>query len=335
MPLLLQPSQASLFRRIVRLALFALAVFCIGLLGMLGWLLIPTIPDPAPDFLTRKGQLIKVSETYRGRFEETTLIELTLHSSSGLEVALALRVPLTASEPSPLVLLLGGHRTGRDAVRLFPDTKGAVIAAMSYPNADNIDGEGLDLLLDLPEMRRALVDTTPAVLLALDYLLEQEYVDPRHVDLVGVSLGAFLVSIPGALDPRIGRVWLVHGGGDPASVLQHQLRDRFAWLPMRRVTAELLAAVLCVHHLKPERWLGSISPRPVIIVNARDDEALPSASIAALHAAARDPVEIVWTEGQHVTPGRREIVDELTHMILLEVTGNEARNQELGNGILP
>jgi len=328
MPRLFKPSQSSRFRRFVRLALFALGVACVGVLALLAWLLIPAIPDPAPGFLTRKGELVAASETYRARFEETTLIELTLHSSSGLEVALALRVPLAASEPRPLLLLLGGHRTGRDAVRLFPDTKGAVIAAMSYPNTDNIDGQGPGLLLDLPEMRQALVDTTPAVLLALDYLLDQEYVDPGHVDLVGVSLGAFLVSIPGALDPRIGRVWLVHGAADPASVLSHQLRDHFAWPPMRRVAAEFLAAVLCVHHLKPERWVGRISPRPVIIVNARDDEALPSASIAALHTAARAPVEIVWTEGPHVTPGRREIVDELTQMILLEVTGNGTRSQE-------
>jgi hypothetical protein len=328
MPHSLQPKQPSRLSRLVRLALLALAAVGFGVLALLAWLLVPAIPDPAPDFLNRKGELVKVSETYRGRFEETTLIEMTLHSSSGLEVALALRVPLSASEPRPLVLLLGGHRTGRDAVRLFPDTKGAIIVAMSYPNADNINGEGLGLLLDLPEMRRALVDTTPAVLLALDYLLEQEYVDTRQVDLVGVSLGAFLVSIPGALDPRIGRVWLVHGGGEPASVLYHQLTDEFEWAPLRHVAAEFLAAVLCVHHLRPERWVGNISPRPVIIVNARDDEALPSGSIKALHAAAKDPVEIVWTEGQHVMPGRREIVDELTHMILSKVVSNESSRQE-------
>jgi len=328
MPHLYQPSQAKRFRRIARLALFALGVGRVGFLALLSWLLIPAIPDPPPDFISRKARLVAVSETYRARLGETTLIELMLRSSSGLEVALALRVPLTASEPRPLVLLLGGYRTGRDAARLFPDTKGAVIAAMSYPNTDNIDGQGLGLLLDLPEMRRALVDTTPAVLLVLDYLLDQEYVDAGHVDLVGVSLGAFLVSIPGALDSRVGRVWLVHGGGDPASVLDHQLRDNIAWPPLRHVAAEFLAAVLCVQHLKPERWVGDISPRPVIIVNARDDEALHSASIAALHAAVRDPVEILWTEGPHVMPGRREIVDELTRMILSEVTGNGTGSQE-------
>ena len=35
-------------------------------------------------------------------------------------------------------------------------------------------------------------------------MLEQPYVDPQRVELVGVSLGAFFVSVPGALDPADG-----------------------------------------------------------------------------------------------------------------------------------
>lgn len=330
MPRLFQPSHASFFRHIARFILLSLGSASVAILAWLAWLLIPTIPDPERGFLTRKGDLVFAVETHRERLGDTTLIELTLRSSSGLEVDLSLRVPLGVNESRPLVLLLGGQRTGRHAVKLVSDTRGAVIAALSYPYAGDADAQGLGLLMELPEMRQALVDTTPAVLLALDYLLQQAYVDPGHVELAGVSLGAFLVSIPGALDARIGRVWLIHGAGDPASVLEEnpQIRNYLSWPPARRLTAKILAAALNVHHLRPELWVGRISPRPVVIVNARDDEALPAASIAALHAAARDPVEIVWTEGLHIMPGRRDIVDALAQMVLSEVMGNGAMSQE-------
>jgi dienelactone hydrolase len=65
----------------------------------------------------------------------------------------------------------------------------------------------------------------PAILLAVDYLLEQPYIDANRLELAGVSLGAFLVSPAAVLDERIRRVWIVHGAGNPAQVIEYELRD--------------------------------------------------------------------------------------------------------------
>ncbi|UCE90186.1 MAG: hypothetical protein JSW10_05045 [Pseudomonadota bacterium] len=316
-------THVSRLRRSRRLA--GVLLIAVGVLALVGTalLFVQVIPDPAPGFLERKGTLADVRETFAGVLGDTTLHELTLTASSGLQVDLSVRVPRPVTGPQPLVLLLGGKRTGRDAVRLAPDTRGVALAALSYPHFGAADtngaSDGLALLLNLRQMQRALIDTTPAVLLALDYLLAQPYVDPRGVELVGVSLGAFLMSIPGALDVRAGRVWLVHGAGDPDGVLAHLLEQQIAYAPLRRAVGRLLGALFCTHHLRPERWVGQISPRPVIIINARGDEAFPLASIEALHRAAREPVEIIWTSGPHIMPGREQVVEQLAQLVLARV----------------
>ncbi len=111
-----------------------------GLLGILlllmttlAFIVLPVLPDPEPGYLTRKGQLVAAEETARWREGRDEYRELRLRSSSGLEVELSLRVPLDSPAPRPAILLLGGRRTGRDAVKLIEDTRGVAVAAISYP----------------------------------------------------------------------------------------------------------------------------------------------------------------------------------------------------------
>jgi hypothetical protein len=174
-------------------------------------------------------------------------------------------------------------------------------------------------------MQRALLDTTPAVLLALDHLLRQSYVDSDRVELVGVSLGAFLAAIPGALDDRIRRVWLVHGAGNPAEVLTHRLRDHISNTWLRRTAGNLVAWLSCSRYLRPELWVGRIAPRPVIVVSSRHDESIPASSVAALHLSLGQPSEIVWMEGPHVEPNRRMIVRQIADLILERLAREEGR----------
>jgi dienelactone hydrolase len=164
-------------------------------------------------------------------------------------------------------------------------------------------------------------------MLAMDYLAQQPYVDATRVELVGGSLGAFLVSVPGALDPRFHRVWLIHGAGDPRGVFAHLLTPYIGFGPLRELTAQLLAAITASHHLRPEKWVGRIAPRPVIVVNARGDESLPAASVAALHQALPENSEIIWTEGPHVRPGRKTVVEGLVALVA-ERAGREATKPE-------
>ena len=221
--------------------------------------------------------------------------------------------------PHPAVLILGGKGTGQDAARLSGDIDDVVVAALSYPFAGDPSVKGLRAVLQLPQIQRAVLDTVPAILLAVDYLLEQPYVDASRLELAGVSLGAFLVSPAAVLDERIRRVWIVHGAGNPAEVIEYELRDNVRTRPLRRMLASLITFLAAGQYLAPEHWVGRISPRPVIAINARDDERLPRVSVDALHAALKAPCEIIWVEGPHVQPNRPEIIETLGAQILQRI----------------
>jgi hypothetical protein len=319
MPSPARPGRGRIRRWLRRIIVAALAVAAVVIMAagvILVTLLAPVLPDPTPGFDDRKGQLAEARITASWRKGDSVVREVHLISSSGLMVELTVREPANARSPRPLVVLLGGRRTGRDAALLLENVQGVVLASLSYPYRGDLDAELPVLLLDLPELQRALIDTPPAVLLALDYLLQQPFVDPDRVELVGVSFGAFVVSVPGAIDERIRRVWLIHGAGEPVAVLEHLLEPEIPFRPARRAVARLLAVLSCSHHLRPERWVGRIAPRPVIVVHSSEDEAFPRSSIEALHGALGESSEIIWVPGGHVKPRRTEIVQKIGDVVL-------------------
>lgn len=280
--------------------------------------LAPVLRDPEPGFARRHGTLVEVVETAVRRRPNGTFRDLRLTSSSGLRVELTVLEPLGVSGRRPCVILIGGQATGRAAADLIGDSRGVVLAALSYPYEGRRTG-GAAMLLDLPDMQRALRDVTPAILLAVDHLVARPEVDADRIELVGVSLGAYVVPPAGALDPRISRVWLVHGGGAPDLVFDRALEDRIGWRPLRRVAAAFLAQAAGSRHLSPERWVGRISPRPVVAVFASGDRSIPRPAVEALRAELREPFEEIWMEGDHVHPERRRIVERIVEIVLKKV----------------
>lgn len=306
-------------RGILRWVMVVLGSIALFFALALVFLVVPTIPDPVPGLLKRKGSLAGAQVTDTWIQEGAVFREATLKSTSGLEVDLTVRAPIGTTVPRPLVLLLAGYGTGRDAVRYSADTRGVVVASLSYPYRGDTDAGLPMLLLELPNLQQALLDTIPAVLLATDWLVEQAYVDPERVELAGGSMGAFLVGPAGALDPRFRRVWLVHGGGEPAAALELGLAAHIDYPPARRWAARLVSALASGHHLAPEKWVGRISPRPVIVVSALDDESIPRESVAALHEALVVPSEVIWMRGGHVLPDRDEIIRQVTDVVFSRV----------------
>ena len=280
--------------------------------------------DPAERFSARRSHLVSVQAEREELVAGHRVQNVRLTAASGLQVGLAIKWP--AEPPAPderrtVMLLLGGHRTGRDAVNLIAETRGVVIAAVSYPFVGNDRVKGLAVLAEAPRIRRALLDTPPALMLALDYLLTRPDVDSSAVELVGVSLGAPFACIAGALDERVARVWSVHGAGDPYMLLDHNLERRIPFAPARAVVAS--AAYLSINgpHLQPERWVGRIAPRPFVMINAEEDERLPRAAVERLYERALAPRELSWMPGPHVLPRRAELVQKLVDMVLERVPG--------------
>ena len=302
-----------------RIILWSVLGLCVIVPSCLLWSVLPDLSDPSHEFYQRKGLLQSIDIEREWQDGDSIFRRITLHSNSGLKVKMTTQFPQKrTAEGHPLVFILGGKRTGRDAVHQVSQQQSIILAAISYPHYDKWARQGMKRF-DVRQYQQTVRDTVPAVLLALDYLLAQESVDKQQVELVGVSLGAFFVSIPAALDRRVTRTWLVHGAGEPEKVIAHKLKGRIqvAWL--RKLVAWASARLIAVESLRPENWLWRISPRKLVFINARDDEALPLTSVEALHRSASQPYEVIWTEGQHITTSRTEIVQGLVNLVMRRV----------------
>ena len=307
-----RPSGFSWFR----IVLGSVLALCVIVPACLVWSILPDLSDPSDEFYQRKGLLQSIDIDSEWQQGNSIFRNITLQSNSGLKVRMTTRFPQQGTaQGHPLVLILGGERTGRDAIHQVSQQLPIVLAAISYPDRDKWVVEGVKRF-DVRQYQQTERDTTPAVLLALDYLLAQSFVDNQQVELVGVSLGAFFVSMPAALDKRVTRTWLVHGAGEPEKVIAHKLKGRIKNDLMRKFVAWASARLLAVESFRPENWLSRISPRKLVFINARDDEQLPLTSVEALHRSALQPYEVIWTEGQHIDTGRAEVVQNLVNLIM-------------------
>lgn len=280
-----------------------------------GWLL----RDPVPLFAAHTGALAQV-ETLEVRTDSGVHAEVVrLTSATGLAVTLAIRSPVIESTDvtrRQLFLILGGHERGKGSAQLIGDTRGTVFASMDYPYEGNQRARGLAVLAQIPAIRRAFYATPPAVTLALDHLLARADVDPARVELVGASFGVPFATIAAARDARVTRLWLAHGGGKPWAMIDTGLVREIPWAPLRRPVSGLATLLASGPRLAPELWIGQVAPRPVVMLNAMDDERIPRRSVDALWAATTAPKEMVWIPGRHVQGNRPEVLRALIDSVM-------------------
>jgi fermentation-respiration switch protein FrsA (DUF1100 family) len=153
-------------------------------------------------------------------------------------------------------------------------------------------------------------------MLALDYLLAQPDVDTTRVELIGASFGAPFGAVVAALDRRVTRLWLLHGAADPYRLLEHNLERYVSFAPLRAVVAGAANVLIAGPRLDPAGWVAQVSPRPVIMINALEDERIPRPLVERLYASAEEPKEQLWLPGLHMQRNRRDILTALVDTVM-------------------
>jgi len=301
--------------KVGRVAAYIGGTVALGLLAMAAYLL----RDPLPRFMERRSILASVAESPSIVDGQSELRSAHLIARSGLAVDVTVRRPRSdTARRLPLVVILGGHRTGADAARLVGETPGLIVAAISYPFTGDPRPSTATFLREIPKIRGAFLDTPPAVMLALDYLLSRSDVDTNHVEVIGVSLGGPFVTIAAALDHRIDRVWFIHSSGGSYVPIEANMRRTIAFAPLRVIGASIATVIIAGPRLAPEQWVARISPRPFVMVNAADDERVLRSAVDALFLAASEPKEQVWMSGAHVH-GDAPTIQRLVDIVMARV----------------
>jgi len=263
-------------------------------------------------FSERHGRIESVateeSITQYGQLAES----VRLISDSGLQVSFRIIRDVETDALLPVLVILGGHRTGSDAVELFGDVGHRSIVGVDYPydGPDKVKGV-IPIARTIPLARQAFLDTVPAVSLLLDWLVEQVWVDKKRIILVGASLGVPFAATAAARDRRITALMLVHGAADNRLWLEVQVARRIDTELLHYPLATILYWLAYGPVLDTSKHVATISPRPVLIIGARDDERTPAGQTEILFDAARDPKRLRRTDGQHIQSNRTEIFAEL------------------------
>lgn len=306
-------------RTLARAMLGLVAAAAVLIAGWLAFHLVPRVDY----FAERHGTLEAVEQgplvEHPGGFVSR---QLRLSNDNGLSVNARLLRPADVDDPLPGIVLLGGHRTGQDAIDVIGDPDGMAVLALDYPyRGDDGFSTLSSFLWNVGSLQRGLLDTPPAMMLGLDWLVSQPWIDRDRVELVGVSLGTPFAAVAGAVDTRFARVWIIHGGADIRRWIEDNLQRLVPRDWLRVPASWFLYAVAYGPSFRPEAWVGQISPRPVVIVGAREDERLSTEQVQALYDAARQPKALVWMGGPHVDTGKPEIVGALLEIVRSRILG--------------
>jgi len=299
---------AVLVRSILLYAVIALVITATLGLTWLRW----ESHQPRDDwFDARRGNVESVAVEDSVTADGQLSAFITLRSDTGLSFSFrVIRHP--TGIPLPVLLVLGGHRTGSDAVELFGNVGERAIVAVDYPYGGPEKVRGLaSIAKAVPLARQGFLDTVPAVSLVVDWLLEQPWVDPGQLMIVGASLGVPFAATAAARDSRIKGAVLVHGAYDNRLWLETQVARRVDMKFMHWPLGTILYWLAYGPVLNTPERVALISPRPVLIVGARNDERTPAGQTELLFAAANEPKLLRWTGGRHIQPGRNEVVQEL------------------------
>ncbi len=298
--------------RWLRITLFLLVGIAL-FLGLYGW----HLATPQVDYLIERRGVLTAAEVSNQGSNSATSQYVSLSSSTGLAVDLRVLRPV-GDDPLPVLIMLGGHDTGRDAVDLVGDPDGVAFVALDYPYTADHHPDGFwESLAIVDDVQRAFLDSPPALSLALDWLLEQPWVDPDRVNLIGLSLGVPFTAPAGALDERFSRVFLLHGGGDNLEWVVHVGRKSIKNEAVRRVVARGALLLVYGNTFDTVKWITETAPRPVVLVMARNDDYVPATAQRPLEEVANsDHVELIWTEGLHIGPERTFELQQLLQIVL-------------------
>jgi hypothetical protein len=245
----------------------------------------------------------------RGRYD---LYRIRLHAAGDTATGRLLR-PRGVRGPLPAVLLNDGRELNSAALEYLPPEFGdVVVLSLDYPEEVPYEFKPLTLLLENEDVRRQLRRIPRLFSLGGAYLTQRSDVDSSRIAMVVTSFAVPFGVRAAAKDRRFRNVGLIYGAGNLGKVLEANLSLK-SWL--LRKTAVWLAGEL-YYEFEPTQYVAAIAPRPLIMVNGRDDPQMPIEAVRALYDAAREPKTLIWLTTGHLLPTNRRLIRALVDTTL-------------------
>jgi alpha-beta hydrolase superfamily lysophospholipase len=210
-------------------------------------------------------------------------------SASGVRLAATLFLPEMPKPPWPAVIIVHGFGGAKESHAEFAEflaVRGVGALTLDLrghgQSGGRLDGNVLD---DLGA--------------ALALLAEHPQIDRRRLFLRGSSLGGNLVIHAAALYPQAQAVIAICPATEAMLLPLATSPDAMEETRRLGLTVRLdgpgFAAYLATHDLR--QAVANLSPRPLLLVQAKGDETVPYQSTQDLFAAARQPKRLILLEG--------------------------------------
>jgi hypothetical protein len=221
--------------------------------------------------------------------------------------------PRRGEGPFPAVLLNDGRELNSAALEYLPAEFGnVVVLSLDYPARLPYEFDPITLVLESDQIRRDMRRIPRLFSLGAAYLTQRADVDSSRLALVATSFAVPFGVLAAAEDSRFRNVGLIYGAGDLRAVLE-------ANLPLEPSFMRSLASWLAIQlygEFEPTQYVAGIAPRPLVMVNGRDDPQMPAQAVRALYAAAREPKALIWLTTGHLLPTDRPLIRALVDTTL-------------------
>jgi dienelactone hydrolase len=175
----------------------------------------------------------------------------------------------------------------------------ALFVQMAYYGPRRPPGSRLRLLsTNIPQTMEAVRQTVLDCRMAAAWLASRREIDAKRVGILGTSLGSFIATLTGEMEPRLTRVAILLGGGG----LVDAYYDHPQAAPYRKAY-ELLGGT----KRQVKDWLAPVDPitcaanlrgRSVLMICASRDEIVPPSAGKALWEEMGRP-KIIWYDATH------------------------------------
>ena len=265
-------------------------------------------------FLRNRAGLAGVREESLGSDPVFDNYNVFLLDSKGGELACMVRSPRNTKDRLPAILVIDGYDSGGKVVSLFESTK-AVLVSFDWPDDRGYKYQGTNIGPFLAGIRRSLIRMVCAIPLVVDYLETRPDVDPEKIIMLGASLGVPAAVNGAAIDTRFRAAILLYGGGDISRMMENSARSTIPEAWKRTLVSWWVEAALAP--IEPLKYIGRISPRPVLMINGKDDASIPGDCVMSLYREAKEPKDLIWLETGHVQPELAELILRLEGIITL------------------
>jgi dienelactone hydrolase len=227
------------------------------------------------------------------------LQHVTFTSTHDQRVPALVSIPPHAEPPYPVILMLHGvlgHKSSYNQVKrsVFLTNAGYAVVRIDgqYRGEREVSiGQGTGVQTPYPYRNRdAILQTVVDLMRAVDYLTSRSDMDRESIGFTGFSMGGAVGTLFCAHERRVKAAVLAITGGN------------FRKLNMRAPSDEEQQKQYQAYRLiDPVHYVGMISPRPLLMINAAHDEIVPRMATEALFNAAGEPKRIIWYECGHAS----------------------------------